>query len=227
MVLKEETFESLSQEFIKNHLELTALIQDIHQCLGPLEYLNELNGDGRALITTLRNNIDRLIDIVERERAKHKKAELLSVIENYRSQLNTAMAAFRKANFVSSCAIDRLARDELLSAPSEKQNLLRKRKDRDSLAKTSHNLTDRLLDISRHLAETNQRSAETLDTLVISSEKVSGTKKELEQQHQVIVQSGKLLGKYGRREITDKALIFLAFMFFLAVVFYILQKRLL
>lgn len=59
-----------------------------------------------------------------------------------------------------------------------------------------------------------------------SSDKVSSTRKELENQQQVILQSGKLLGKYGRREITDKALLALAFIFFLACVFYILQKRL-
>jgi protein transport protein SEC20 len=62
--------------------------------------------------------------------------------------------------------------------------------------------------------------------LAISSDKVSNTSKELEDQHQVIVQSGKLLGKYGRREITDKALLIIAFMFFFACVFYIIQKRL-
>lgn len=55
---------------------------------------------------------------------------------------------------------------------------------------------------------------------------MSSTKNELEHQQQVIVQSGKLLGKYGRREVTDKVLLVLAFVFFLACVFYILQKRL-
>lgn len=62
--------------------------------------------------------------------------------------------------------------------------------------------------------------------LVISSDKVTSTKDELEHQQQAIVQSGKLLGKYGRREVTDKALVALAFIFFLACVIYILQKRL-
>ena len=43
----------------------------------------------------------------------------------------------------------------------------------------------------------------------------------------VIGQSGKLITKYGRRETTDKVLIFLAFAFFFSVVFYILRKRVL
>lgn len=55
---------------------------------------------------------------------------------------------------------------------------------------------------------------------------MSTTKKELEHQQQVIQQSGKLLGKYGRREYTDKVLVILAFIFFNVVVLYILKKRL-
>lgn len=61
---------------------------------------------------------------------------------------------------------------------------------------------------------------------VTFSDKVGSTKDELEHQQQIIVQSGKLLGKYGRREVTDKVLIALALIFFLVVVAYILQKRL-
>lgn len=140
-------------------------LQDIHQCVGPLEYLNELNADGRALISTLKNNIEQLTDLAERERDKQKKAELLSDIENYRGQLTTAMTAFRKANFVSSCAIDKMAREELLSTSSEEQSFLRKRKDKASLAKASNNVTDKLLEISRNLAETTQKSAGALDVL--------------------------------------------------------------
>lgn len=42
----------------------------------------------------------------------------------------------------------------------------------------------------------------------------------------VISQSGKLLDKYGRRDLTDKILMFFAFAFFLSCVVYIIQKRL-
>jgi hypothetical protein len=59
-----------------------------------------------------------------------------------------------------------------------------------------------------------------------SSSKVQGTQEELKTTGSVIVQSRKLLDKYGRREFTDKVLLVFAFAFFLACVLYIIQKRL-
>lgn len=49
--------------------------------------------------------------------------------------------------------------------PEEQQAALRRRHDRQSIANSSSHLSDKLLSISRHLAETTQRSADTLDTL--------------------------------------------------------------
>ncbi|CAK9806029.1 Vesicle transport protein SEC20 [Anthophora quadrimaculata] len=218
--------ELIYQDIVKNHLQVTALIQDILQCTGPLELLNELNAEGRAKIAALKSSIDKLVSVAEREPLEKKKAELLAEVDNYKQQLNVSLAAFRKANVVSMCVIDQLAKEELLSMPEEQQAAVRRRHDKQSLANSSSQLSDKLLSISRHLAETTQKSADTLDTLITSSDKVTSTKDELEHQQQAIVQSGKLLGKYGRREVTDKALVALAFAFFLACVFYILQKRL-
>ncbi|XP_044593946.1 vesicle transport protein SEC20 isoform X2 [Cotesia glomerata] len=216
----------IRQEIVKNHLLVTAIIQDIQQCTGPLELLKDLNADGRTRIADLRNSIDKLVQLAETEINVKKKAELMQEVEKRKSQLVFALAAFKKANIVGACVIDKMAKDELMSTSEEQQRMLRKRRDKRGLADTASLATDRLLSISRTLAETSQRSADTLDTLVISSDKVNGTKDELEQQQQAIILSGKLLGKYGRREVTDKALLILAFIFFLACVAYILQKRL-
>jgi protein transport protein SEC20 len=41
----------------------------------------------------------------------------------------------------------------------------RQRKDKDGLVKMSSDVTEQLLSISRHLAETTRRSADTLETL--------------------------------------------------------------
>ncbi|XP_012287747.1 vesicle transport protein SEC20 [Orussus abietinus] len=226
MELSEQELELIRQEIINNILQVTALIQDIQQCAGPKELLNELNIEGRAKIALLRSSINRLADVAESERKEKKKMELLLEVDDHRQQLTAALAAFRKANVISACVIDKMAKDELLSVPEERQHVLRKRRDKQGLVKASSQVTDTLFSISRNLAETVQRSANTLDTLITSSDKVTGTKDELEHQQQVIAQSGKLLGKYGRREVTDKALLMLAFAFFLACVFYILQKRL-
>ncbi|EZA57773.1 hypothetical protein DMN91_002827 [Ooceraea biroi] len=216
----------IRQDVVKHQLQVNALIQDIQQCSGPLELLDELNADGRGKIATLKSSIEQLASIAETEPNEDKKSELLAAVDSYKKQLNSSLVAFRKANIVSACAIDKLARENLFSMPEDQQNALRKRRDKQSLANTSSKVTDKLLSIARQLADTTQRSADTLDTLLTSSDKVGGTKGELEHQQQVILQSGKLLGKYGRREVTDKALLALAFAFFLACVFYILQKRL-
>ncbi|KAK0078671.1 hypothetical protein PV325_002203 [Microctonus aethiopoides] len=222
---EDHTLSLIRQEIVKYHLQVTAIIQDIQQCTGSLELLNELNAEGRAKINALRSSIDKLAHLAETEINVKRKSQLMNEVENRRSQLSFVLSAFKKANIIGVCVIDKMAKDELLSTSEEEQNLLRKRRDRKGLADTAGSATDRLLHISRALAEANQRSADTLDTLLISSDKVNGTKDELEQQQQAIAQSGKLLGKYGRREVTDKALIALALIFFFACVIYIIQKR--
>lgn len=215
----------IRQDIVKYQLQVNALIQDIQQCNGPLEDLDELNAEGRAKIAALKFSIEHLASIAETETDQKKKVELLSAVESYKEQLTTSLAAFRKANVVSACVIDKLARENLFSIPEERQNALRKRHDKQSLTNASSQVTDKLLSISRHLAETTQRSADTLDTLLTSSDKVGNTKDELEHQQQAIVQSGKLLGKYGRREVTDKALLALAFAFFFSPVYFTFYKK--
>lgn len=140
-------------------------MEDIQQCTGPLEVLDELNAEGRTKIAVLESSIERLASVAETEPNEKKKTELLSIVESYKEQLTVSLAVFRKANVISACVIDKLARENLLSLPEERQNALRKRRDKQSLTDTSSQITDKLFSIARHLAETTQRSADTLDTL--------------------------------------------------------------
>lgn len=55
---------------------------------------------------------------------------------------------------------------------------------------------------------------------------VGETQEELKGMGGHIQSSHKLLTKYGRRECTDKLLIFLALVFFFASVLYVVKKRL-
>lgn len=137
------------------------------------------------------------------------------------------MDAFKKANIKSMLAIEKGAQEELLK-PKNEEAVLRQRhkRDKENMMKMSSNITEQLLSISRQLADTTKRSADTLDALVTSSDSVQGTQEELKVTSSTIGQSGKLLAKYGRREFTDKVLMFFAFVFFVACVFYIVQKRL-
>lgn len=137
------------------------------------------------------------------------------------------MDAFKKANISAMLAIEKGAQEELLK-PKTEETVLRQRqkRDKENLVKMSSNVTEQLLSISRQLADTTKRSADTLDALVTSSDTVIGSQEELKITSSTISQSGKLLAKYGRREFTDKILMFFAFVFFVACVFYIVQKRL-
>lgn len=79
-------------------------------------------------------------------------------------------------------AIEKSKKDELLSADDDddmssglpKKSQVRKRNtvDKGNIVKMSSNVTDRLLSISRHLAQTTERSANTLETLAMSSSNV-------------------------------------------------------
>lgn len=127
----------------------------------------ELNAEGRAKLEALQSSICNLASIAERELLEKKKAELLAEVDTYKQQSKTSLAAFRKANVVSMCVIDKLAKEELLSTSEEQQAVIRRRHDKRSLANASSQVSDKLLSIARHLAETTQRSADTLDTLCI------------------------------------------------------------
>jgi len=85
--------------------------------------------------------------------------------------------------------------------------------------------TESMLNSRRILLETVQRSAGTISTLAASSSSVTDNQEELKGQGSILVQSKKLLTKYGRRESTDKILICLALILFFACVTYIIQKR--
>lgn len=142
--------------------------------------------------------------------------------KNYRS-----MDDFKKANIKSMLAIEKSNKEELLRPVNDEQALKhRQKRDKSGMVKMTSSVTDQLLSISRQLAETTKRSADTLDTLVTSSDSVIGTQEELKVTSGAIGQSGKLLAKYGRREFTDKMLMFFAFAFFVACALYIVQKRL-
>ncbi|XP_018577503.1 vesicle transport protein SEC20 [Anoplophora glabripennis] len=214
---------NLRQDITENNLQLKAIIQDINACVGPLAELHALNSAGRSKISALRKFIDRFGDIAK----ENKDPVLLKEVVLQREQLASTMDAFKKANLKSMLVIEKGAKEELLK-PTNEETVLRQRqkRDKESMAKMSSNVTDQLLSISRQLADTTKRSAETLETLVTSSDSVTGTQEELKFTSGTISQSGKLLAKYGRREFTDKILMFFAFAFFIACVIYIVQKRL-
>lgn len=122
--------------------------------------------------------------------------------------------------------IEKLDKQELFSNTTNEVRKRPSKYNQSNLVYQQTNVTERMLAISRHLSETTQRSASTLETLVSSSANVEGTQEELHHTAGSILHSKKLLKKYGRRETTDKILLFFAFTLFIACVLYIVQKRL-
>lgn len=196
-----------------------------------------MNEAGRAKLAALRKNIDRLNDWAR----DTGDPALSKEVDTQREQFSKVLQAFRKANVATMLEIEKANREELMAITGETDLRQRhnaaanrggngdgsaSRHNRGSLVSQENNVTEKMLAISRHLSETTQKSAITLETLVASSQNVEATRDELQNTAGTISQSGKLLKKYGRRECTDKMLLFFAFAFFLACVFYIVQKRL-
>ncbi|KAJ2952581.1 hypothetical protein O0L34_g6904 [Tuta absoluta] len=218
------TYQSFVKRLAKYHLHVKAIIQDILECRDSMESLNELNEKGRMKLSQLREEMDNL-ELYCKESGE--KLYLLE-LQAQRLQMSGLLKEFRDANISSMFAIEKKQREELLkpSDPEESGVRNRKKVDRDGILKMSSGVTEQLLQISRQLADTTQRSADTLDSLVSSSSTVNCTQSELQSTAGTISQSSKLLKKYGRREFTDKVIMFFAFLFFLAVCLYIVQKRL-
>lgn len=186
---------------------------------GSLQDLEVLNEAGRAKLAQLRKCIERLDDWARDE----YDSQLSSDVDAHREQFSKTLQAFRKANISTMLEIEKTDKAELFTMKPEAE--LRQR-NKTSLISQQESVTERMLSISKTIADTTARSAVTLDSLAQSSSTVEDTSHELHNTAGTIQQSGKLLNKYGRREMTDKFLLFFAFFFFLACVFYIVQKRL-
>ncbi|CAH0701974.1 unnamed protein product [Spodoptera exigua] len=208
----------------KHYFTVKNIIQEILACRDSMESLNKLNEKGRAAISLLRDELENF-EMYGKDIGDMKYA---TEVESQRHQLACLLKEFKEANIMSMFAIEKAERDELLKAGERDDSGIRNRKtkvERDGLLKMSSGVTEQLLSISRQLADTAQRSQDTLDSLVSSSSTVHGTQSELQNTASTISESSKLLKKYGRREFTDKVIMFFAFLFFLAVCLYIVQKR--
>jgi len=209
----------IKQEIIDHNLQVKAIIQDILIFRGSIQELETLNEAGRGKLSQLRKCIEKLDDWARDE----NDPQLSRDVDSYREQFSRTLQAFRKANISTMLEIEKTDKAELFTIAPEAE--LRQRH-KTSVISQQESVTERMLNISKNLAETTQRSAATLDSLVQSSSTVESTNEELLNTGGTIQQSGKLLNKYGRRETTDKILLFFAFIFFLACVVYIVQKRL-
>ncbi|XP_072153366.1 vesicle transport protein SEC20 isoform X4 [Bemisia tabaci] len=228
-------FWAKEEDFKRNEEELLAVLNNCREQLLRETHLHLL------LNVKLVNNVNqypRTIAKEEVDAAKsalwltngHLKGEAESLIIAAQDQAlaTRTTAEFKKANIACLQAIERSNKAQLLHSEIDSNTQLKNRtkKDKVNLIKKSTNITDRLLSISRHLAETIEQNSKTLDSLVISSSNVTGIRDELRSTGSVINQSGKLVRKYDQREFTSKLMIFAGFALFLAVCLSIVYNRL-
>lgn len=152
-------------------------------------------------------------------------------LEGYQNQLEANYGSLRKANFAARSSIEDRNRCELLTlnANSDTDGDVKVRKrtlNKENMAKKASNVTEDLLAISQMMSTQVTQSEHTLSSLITSSATVTETQEEFKLMGSLLVQSRKLLFKYGRREITDKVLMFLALAFFFSCVLYVVSKRL-
>lgn len=223
-----EQVRQVQEELVKLNLKL----KELTEAFANVEHdhaMEQLNAQVRSKLTHFRSLIEQLRRLANAQSHLEAKAMLMADVENHSQSLSTSQRQFRQANLQCIQQLELRAKNQLMDSSSDGIRARRPRivASRDELLQENGQATDHLASISRQLAATVQRSAETVEELAISSQTVSETQGEFNEMGSVIGQSRKLITKYGRRETTDRVLIFFAFAFFFACVFYILRKRVL
>uniref|UniRef100_A0A6A7G3L4 Vesicle transport protein SEC20-like n=2 Tax=Hirondellea gigas TaxID=1518452 RepID=A0A6A7G3L4_9CRUS len=224
----------VKQDIVKCDVALKGYLLEIREhCFDEAE-LNELAAQVRSKITQLKGLLTTLRSIAqEQDGVECREAALQDVCE-HDSQLQQTHSAIRTALLRAKLAIAEREKSELFSSPSsngidtnsQDSGTVRHRMSREHSLKQSSQVNDDLLTAARMIQETTDKSAKTLDSIVESSQTIGSTKEELNTMGSVISQARKLLSKYGRRENTDKLLIFIGLVFFIACCLVVIRNRL-
>ena len=96
---------------------------------------------------------------------------------------------------------------------------------RERVVETAGNLTENISELNRMVAEEVKRMNEANAVLSRSSRQVVETQREFRTMSAHVKDSERLLSRFGRRLMTDKVLILLAVLFFVAACLYVVKKR--
>lgn len=227
MAVATATAEEAINSIVSLDCFIKASIQDLWSC-ETLEDLQNIINSARTKIAELRSTIQTLETLAFESDEIQVKEELGEAAKFYKDQLESTQVALRKAIVNGKQKIDALAKSHLLSKTAHPDVRQRSsaRSNKENISRTAKDLTQNLLSISRSMHDSVKQSSDTLNTLASSSKTVSTTNEDLKTQHGHIKTSHNLLTKYGRREFTDKFLIFLALILFFSTVLYILKRRL-
>ncbi|XP_033756461.1 vesicle transport protein SEC20-like [Pecten maximus] len=211
------------QEIVRLDLEVKALIQDIRECADTKEVLEDINVEARGKVNKLRKKIEELETLGFEQDKEEDRQIIHKDVENQKQRLASTVSSLRKTNVSVQLRIDKCEKDMLLKGGTS----VRKRtaNSKEILAKRGSDISESLMSLNRTMAAQVERSELTKSTLIQSSSTLHGTQEEMKSMGGHLVSSRKLITKYGRRQLTDRLLIFLAVVFFFATVLYIVKKR--
>lgn len=220
----------VKQDIVKYDMAIKSLIQEIREHDGTQLELDELGALVRSRISQLREQIEEMKRLAVEQDSENDRTLLTEEASKSDKMLQDNHKAFRNAVLSSQLAINQKSKDELLTNPQpteegESSVRQRERMSRQTMMKKSSQLSDDLLTVTRLIRDNTDKSTKTLDRLVEGSQTIGSTQEELKTMGSVIAQARKILNKYGRRENTDKLLIFLGLVFFLASCLVVLRNR--
>lgn len=218
------TEKALLQEIVKQDLKVKACIQDIYNACDTGEELSTKNLEAAENMRSFKTALEALKAFAVEQDKVQDKDRLLLKVDEYTRGMKRTMEALRKANLVVQKDIDDRSKASLMSGGQVRQR--GGRADKETLMRSTSGMTENLFSISRMMADQVKHSENALDLLVGTSGVISESQEESRQMGSALMQSKKLLTKYGRREMTDRVLIFLALLFFFACVLYVLKRRL-
>lgn len=203
------------QDIVKMDLEIHARLEEVKTC-STLAQLDDVNTDVRMQMQKLKKKIEEFEQVAKEQEKDDDKIGLLAEVEKYRKQYLSTQTAVKKANLSCMFALERRERDELINSKMDPE--LRKRQNRENLAKTASSITENLSSLNKLMADNVKSSELTNQALYTSSDTLGSAHEEFKGMAAVTQTSRKLLTKYNRRELTDRLLIFLALAFFLGTV---------
>lgn len=214
---------SFLREILKLDIRVKTCIQDIQNDCDSREQFNAINLEAGQSMRKFKKTLEALKAFAIEQDKTEDKERLLRKVDDCVVGMKRNIEALRKANLAVEKNIDCLYRERLLSGGHVKQ---RGRADKETLLRSTSGMTENLFSISRMMADQVKNSENALDLLVSTSTVITESQEEARQMSSAILQSKKLLTKYGRREMTDRVLIILALLFFFACVLYVLKRRL-
>ncbi|KAK8768952.1 vesicle transport protein Sec20 isoform X2 [Amblyomma americanum] len=214
---------SFLQELLKLDLRVKNCIQDIQNDCDSREQFNAINLEAAESMQKFKKTLEALKSFAKEQDKTEDRERLLRKVDDCVLGMKLNINALRKASLAVEKSIDDQYRERLLSGGHVKQ---RGRADKETLLRSTSGMTENLFTISRLMADQVKHSENALDLLVNTSTVITESQEESRQMSSAILQSKKLLSKYGRREMTDRVLIILALLFFFACVLYVLKRRL-